>query len=69
MGGLFLFIPDLVRFEPGELAAVAKLPGSRMIPAAQALCASLERIVVWHPGSSFANRGDRVVACAGSRVG
>jgi transposase len=41
MGGLFLFIPDLVRFELESLAAGAKLPGSRMIPAAHALRASL----------------------------
>jgi len=41
MGGLFLFIPDLVRFEFEALAVGAKLPGSRMIPAAHALRASL----------------------------
>src|SRR6266853_1838702 len=41
MGGLFLFIPDLVRFEFEALAVDAKLPGSRMIPAAHALRASL----------------------------
>jgi transposase len=41
MGGLFLFIPDLVRFELEALAVGAKLPGSRMIPAAHALRASL----------------------------
>ena len=41
MGGLFLFIPDLVRFELEALAVDAKLPGSRMIPAAHALRASL----------------------------
>src|SRR5258706_13863086 len=41
MGGLFLFIPDLVRFEFEALAVGAKLPGSRMIPAAPALRASL----------------------------
>src|SRR5260370_417294 len=41
MGGLFLFIPDLVRFELEALAIGAKLPGSRMIPAAHALRASL----------------------------
>src|SRR6202521_1793057 len=37
MGGLFLFIPDLVRLELEALAIGAKLPGSRMIPAAHAL--------------------------------
>jgi transposase len=40
MGGLFLFVPDLVRLD-GSLARDAKLPGSRMIPAAHALRASL----------------------------
>ena len=46
MGGLFLFIPDLVRFELASLAGGAKLPGSRMIPAAHALRASLA-IKLW----------------------
>jgi transposase len=41
MGGLFLFIPDLVQLECDALAQAAKLPGSRMIPAAHALRASL----------------------------
>src|SRR5215831_10720302 len=41
VGGLFLFIPDLVRFNPETLAERAKLPGSHMIPALQALLASL----------------------------
>jgi hypothetical protein len=41
MGGLFLFVPDLVRLESDTLAQVAKLPGSRMIPATHALRASL----------------------------
>jgi hypothetical protein len=36
-GGLFLFIPDLVRLEAGKLAAGAALPGSKMIPAGHAL--------------------------------
>ena len=40
-GGLFLFVPDLVRLESDALAQGAKLPGSRMIPAAHALRASL----------------------------
>lgn len=40
-GGLFLFVPDLVRLESDTLAQSAKLPGSRMIPAAHALRASL----------------------------
>jgi transposase len=41
MGGLFLFIPDLLQLESDALAQAAKLPGSRMIPAAHALRASL----------------------------
>jgi transposase len=40
MGGLFLFVPDLVRLDK-SLARDAELPGSRMIPAAHALRASL----------------------------
>jgi transposase len=40
-GGLFLFVPDLVRLASDTLAQGAKLPGSRMIPAAHALRASL----------------------------
>ena len=41
VGGLFLFIPDLVRLDAEVLAANAKLPGTRMIPAEHALRASL----------------------------
>jgi transposase len=42
VGGLFLFVPDLVRLDGDDaLARTAKLPGSRMIPAAHALRASL----------------------------
>jgi transposase len=40
-GGLFLFLPDLVRLEVGSLAQRAALPGSRLIPAAHALRVSL----------------------------
>lgn len=40
-GGLFLFIPDLVRLESDAWARAAKLPGSRMVPSAHALRASL----------------------------
>jgi transposase len=40
-GGLFLFIPDLVRLDGDALAQAAKLPGSRMVPSAHALRASL----------------------------
>src|SRR6267154_4673592 len=41
MGGLFLFVPDLVRLESDALAQAAKLPGSRMVPSDPALLASL----------------------------
>jgi hypothetical protein len=40
-GGLFLFLPDLVNFHPEHLAQSARLPGSKMIPAAHALRACL----------------------------
>jgi hypothetical protein len=40
-GGLFLLLPDLVRLPVDQLAAAAKLPGSKMIPAAHALRACL----------------------------
>ncbi len=40
-GGLFLFMPDLVRLGVGNLAGTAKLPGSAMIPAEHALRAAL----------------------------
>ena len=41
VGGLFLFIPDMIRLNQDTLAKAAKLPGSRMIPAEHALRASL----------------------------
>jgi transposase-like protein len=41
LGGLFLFIADLVRLDTDTLADRAKLAGSRMIPGAHALRASL----------------------------
>ncbi len=40
-GGLFLFVPALVRLGVDSLATEAALPGSKMIPAAHALRASL----------------------------
>ena len=36
-GGLFLFVPDLVRLDVERLATEAGLPGSKMIPAVHAL--------------------------------
>ncbi len=40
-GGLFLFLPDLVRLDLDAAAARAKLPGSRMVPASHALRCAL----------------------------
>lgn len=40
-GGLFLFVPDLIRLTLDEIAKSARLPGSKMIPAGHALRASL----------------------------
>lgn len=40
-GGLFLFLPDLVRLKVDDWAALSHLPGSKMIPSAQALRACL----------------------------
>jgi hypothetical protein len=40
-GGLFLFLPELVRLHTDSLAEKARLPGSRMIPCAHALRACL----------------------------
>jgi transposase len=40
-GGLFLFVPDLVRLPLEPMAKAARLPRSKMIPAAHALRASL----------------------------
>jgi Transposase DDE domain len=41
VGGLFLFLPDLIRLDCEALAQSTKLPGSRMIPAEHALRSSL----------------------------
>jgi len=40
-GGLFLFVPDLVKLNLPELAKVAGLPGSKSIPAPHALLSTL----------------------------
>ncbi len=40
-GGLFLFVPELIRLHLTELAQAARLPGSTMIPAPHALRAAL----------------------------
>jgi transposase len=41
LGGLFLFIPDMIRLRIDALASMAKLPGSKMIPAEHALRAAV----------------------------
>ena len=41
VGGLFLFIPDMIRLNLDAVAQAAKMPGSRMIPAEHALRSSL----------------------------
>src|SRR6202521_5917842 len=41
VGGMFLFVPDLIRLDGEALARNAQLPGSRMIPAAHALRTAL----------------------------
>ena len=40
-GGLFLFVPDLIRLHLTEMAQAARLPGSKMIPAGHALRSAL----------------------------
>lgn len=40
-GGLFLFVPELIRLQLTDLARAARLPGSQMIPAAHALRSAL----------------------------
>jgi transposase len=40
-GGLFLFLPDLIRLNLDRIAEKTKLPGSKMIPAQHALRAAL----------------------------
>ena len=40
-GGLFLFVPELIRLHLTEVARAARLPGSKMIPAPHALRAGL----------------------------
>src|SRR5215831_5537514 len=47
VGGLFLFVHDLVRLDSDALALGAKLPGSGMIPAGHALRASLA-LKLWY---------------------
>lgn len=61
-GGLFLFVPDLVKLNLPELATVVGLPGSKSIPAGHALLSSLA-LKLWsierksHVMSLFADAG------------
>jgi len=63
-GGLFLFLPDLVRLEVAGLATAAGLPGSRMIPAAHALRACLA-LKLW----SVARKSDVMALVADEGLG
>ena len=40
-GGLFLFVPGLIRLHPDDMAKAARLPGSKMIPSGHALRSAL----------------------------
>jgi transposase len=48
-GGLFLFLPDLLRLDVEQLAKAAALPGSKMIPPTHALRACLA-LKLWSVG-------------------
>lgn len=61
-GGLFLFVPDLVRLDVDAMARAARFPGSKMIPATHALRSYLA-LKLWsierksHVMSLVADRG------------
>jgi len=61
-GGLFLFVPDLVRLDVDAMARAARFPGSKMIPATHALPSYLA-LKLWsiernsHVMSLVADRG------------
>jgi hypothetical protein len=61
-GGLFLFVPDLVRLDVDAMARAARFPGSKLIPATHALRSYLAR-KLWsierksHVMSLVADRG------------
>ena len=63
-GGLFLFLPDLVRLDAARLAVAAHLPGSRMLPAAHALRACLA-LKLW----SVARKSDVMALVADEGLG
>ena len=63
-GGLFLFIPDLVRLNAAKLAVAAQLPGSKMIPAEHALraCLALKLWSIRHKSHVMALAADEGLA-------
>jgi transposase len=63
-GGLFLFIPDLVRLDATKLAVAAQLPGSKMIPAEHALraCLALKLWSIRHKSHVMALAADEGLA-------
>ena len=71
-GGLFLFLPDLVRVGIEQMADIARLPGSKMIPRAHALRACLA-LKLWaierksHVMALVADEGLRLF-CALNRI-
>jgi hypothetical protein len=63
-GGLFLFVPELVRLHPDQLAEAGRLPGSKMIPCAHALraCLALKLWSVRHKSHVMALAADEGLA-------
>src|SRR6267142_3861245 len=67
-GGLFLFVPDLVRLKMDQLALSTHMPGSKMIPAEHALRACLA-LKLWsierksHVMALVADEGLALFAC------
>jgi hypothetical protein len=68
LGGLFLFISNLIRFNPEALADRAKLPGSRILPAVQALLTSFALKLLWSIERKEPHHGPRLSGYAESRV-
>jgi hypothetical protein len=63
-GGLFLFVPQLVRLHLDQLAEAGRLPGSKMIPCAHALraCLALKLWSVRHKSHVMALAADEGLA-------
>jgi hypothetical protein len=63
-GGLFLFLPDLVALDLDRLAAAARLPGSKMIPAGHALraCLAMKLWSIRHKSHIMAEVADEGLA-------